>query len=351
MLKSTNTVVMKLTGLFKGARNLITAICFLFAYGLNAQDGLTEFLNAGEADANKLTNAYLEPIFEGLSYGFNGGWLTSAKTHKKFGFDIGITFTGVFIPDSKNYFTPNDLGLETTTLIDPPSGFSPTIVGPGDATTYEVTPPNGSPYQFAGPEGLDFEGTFKISGVLTPMVQFGIGTVKNTDLKIRFMPKVSAGGTEVKMWGLGLMHDFKQWIPGLKMTPIDMSVLVAYTNFSGVSDMSGIFDSGGDPSSQELAYSMSALLIQAQVSKKLSVFTFYGGVGYNLVATETKMKGSYEIPELGVTYTDPISLDYKNDGFRLNVGMRILLGVFYLYGDYTLQEYNTVTAGFGFSVK
>ena len=183
------------------------------------------------------------------------------------------------------------------------------------------------------------------------MIQFGIGTVKNTDLKIRFLPKVTAGGTEVKMWGLGLMHDFKQWIPGLKMTPIDMSLLVAYTNFSGVSEMSGTFDSGGDPSPQQLAYSMSALLIQAQVSKKLSVFTFYGGVGYNMVATNTDMKGTYDVPGLSEPIENPISLSYNNKGFRLNAGMRILLGVFYLYGDYTLQEYNTVTAGFGFSVK
>lgn len=331
----------------------ILALLFfsLVTSAVNAQDGLTDFLQAGQADANKLTNAYLEPIFEGLSYGFNGGWITTAKPHQKFGFDIGITFTGVFIPTSKNYFSPSTLGLETTELIDPASGQAPTIVGPSDPTTYRVTPTSGASFDFDGPEGLDFEGTFKVSAVLTPMVQVGIGTIKSTDLKIRFMPKIEAGGTEVSMWGAGVMHDFKQWIPGLKMAPIDMSVLVAYTGFKGTSDMSGTFGSGGDTSPQVLDYTMSAWLFQAQVSKKFSVLTLYGGVGYNTVSTDVNMKGSYEIPDINETFKNPISLGYKSEGFRLNVGMRLLLGVFYLYGDYTLQEYNTVTAGFGFSVK
>lgn len=318
------------------------------SFNLFAQDDLTEFLRAGKADASKLTNAYLEPIFEGLSYGFNGGWITSAKVHKKFGFDIGVTATGVFIPSSKNYFSPNSLGLEQTVLISPASGQAPTIVGPKDETFYEVNDANNT--TFEGPEGLDFEETFKISGVLTPMVQFGIGTVKGTDLKIRFMPKVSAGSTEVQLWGVGLMHDFKQWIPGLQMAPIDLSVLVAYNQTSGASDMSGSFGDGGDSRPQELDFGISSWLFQAQVSKKLSVLTVYGGVGYNLVDSKTNMKGSYEVVP-GQILTDPISLSYRNNGFRLNAGMRILLGVFYIYGDYTLQEYNTVTAGFGFSVK
>ncbi len=324
-------------------------ILFIFSsFNVVAQDGLTEFLRAGQSDANKLTNAYLEPIFDGLSYGFNGGWITSAKVHKKFGFDIGITATGVFIPSSQNYFSPSSLGLEQTVLISPVSGQAPTIVGPGDDTTYEVN--DGNNTTFEGPEGLDFEEIFKISGVLTPMIQFGIGTVKGTDLKIRFMPKVSAGSTEVQLWGVGLMHDFKQWIPGLKMAPIDLSVLVAYNRISGAANMSGSFGDGGDSRPQELDFGISAWLFQAQVSKKLSVLTVYGGVGYNLVDTKTNMKGSYEISQ-GQILTDPISLSYRNNGFRLNAGLRILLGVFYIYGDYTLQEYNTVTAGFGFSVK
>jgi hypothetical protein len=316
-----------------------------------AQEDLTEFLNAGNADAGKLTNAYLEPIFEGLSYGFNGGWITTAKPHKKLGFDIGVTLTGVFIPESKNYFTPDNLGLTTTVLISPAGGQAPTIVGPKDETTYQVTPPSGPSFEFDGPEGLDFEGTFKISGVLTPMVQLGIGTVKSTDLKIRFMPKVTGGGTEVWLWGAGVLHDFKQWIPGLKMAPIDLSVLVAYNQIKGSTDMSGTFGNGGDDSPQVLDFGISAWLFQAQVSKKLSVLTVYGGVGYNLVGTDTQMKGSYEVYSNAEPFKDPISLSYKNEGFRLNVGLRILLGVFYIYGDYTLQEYNTVTTGLGFSIK
>ena len=59
----------------------------------NGQDenDIVNFLEAGPQDASKLMNAYLNPMIEGLSYGFNGGWYTTAKAHKTLGFDIGFS--------------------------------------------------------------------------------------------------------------------------------------------------------------------------------------------------------------------------------------------------------------------
>ena len=50
-------------------------------------------------------NAYLNPVIEGLSYGFNGGWYNTAKAHKTLGFDLGVSMNAVFIPTSKNSST------------------------------------------------------------------------------------------------------------------------------------------------------------------------------------------------------------------------------------------------------
>src|SRR5690349_9220782 len=105
------------------------------------ENDLVYFLEAGPQDASKLTQAYLNPAIEGLSYGFNGGWYSSAKTHKTFGFDLGIGVHAVFIPASYNYFDPRKLNLQTVTAFTSTAsnGLAPAISGPADATTYTVS--------------------------------------------------------------------------------------------------------------------------------------------------------------------------------------------------------------------
>ena len=319
---------------------------------IQAQDenDMVNFLQAGPADASKLMSAYLNPVIEGLSYGFNGGWYNTAKAHKTLGFDIGFSFNAVFIPSSKNYFDPNTLGLETVTDFSSraANGLAPTIVGPADATTYTVE--NGP--SFSGPKGLDFKETFKISGVLSPTAQVGIGIYKNTDLKIRWMPEVSAGSSKIKLIGFGIMHDIKQHMPGIKVLPFDLSVLVAYTNIKGKTGMEGTFPpSQGDTSPQQMDFNMDAWLFQALISKKLAIFTFYGGLGYNTIATTSDVTGSYTVPGYRTAFTDPVSLKFKNNSMRLNGGIRMNLGPIYLNGEYVLQEYSTVSVGLGVTFR
>lgn len=320
---------------------------------LQAQDenDMVNFLQAGPADASKLMNAYLNPVIEGLSYGFNGGWYNTAKAHKTLGFDIGVSFNAVFIPSSKNYFDPNSLGLETVTDFSSraSNGLAPTIVGPADETTYTVE----GGIDFDGPQGLDFKETFKISGVLSPTAQIGIGVYKNTDLKIRWMPEVSTGSSKIKLLGFGILHDIKQHIPGIKVLPFDLSVLVAYTNIQGETGMADTTfpPSPGDTRPQKMDYDMDAWLFQALISKKLAIFTFYGGLGYNTIATSADVTGSYNIPGYQQPFNDPVSLSFKNNSMRLNGGIRMNLGPIYINGEYVLQEYNTVSVGLGVTFR
>ena len=330
---------------------LAVGMCIPLCTQAQDENDLTQFLYAGPADASKLMNAYLNPVIEGLSYGFNGGWYSTAKAHKSLGFDLGVSMNAVFIPSSKNFFDPKSLGLETATLVESTAtnGLAPTISGPQVTTRYDITGDNQP--EFDGPEGLDFKETFKISGVLSPTVQLGIGVYKNTDIKIRWMPEVEAGSTKIKLFGVGLMHDIKQHIPGMKLLPFDLSILVGYTNIKGSSAMENTFDKPTDDQRpQMMDFNMDAWLFQALISKKIAVITFYGGIGYNTIKTTSDVTGSYGSP-LPIVLKDPVSLDFKNNSMRLTAGVRLNLGPIYLNGDYTLQEYSTVSVGLGATVR
>lgn len=344
-------------------RIFVLTLLILVSSVARAQDGsdLVNFMQAGEEDASKLMNAYVNPVIEGLSYGFNGGWFSTGKAHKSFGFDIGVSANAVFIPTSKNYFDPGKLGLTTLTgfTSEAPNGLAPTVVGPDYGTTYTGsidTNDDGTPdrsYSFKGPKGLDFKDAIKISGVLAPTAQVGIGIYKNTDLKVRWMPEVEVESSKLKLIGFGVMHDIKQHIPGMKLLTFDLSLLAAFTKIQGETGMQGVFNpEAGDTSPQRMYFDMNAWLMEAIISKKLSFVTFYGGVGYNAVKSTANVEGSYDIFDDGtLILTDPVNLDFKNNSFRLTGGMRLKMSIFYLSADYTLQEYSTVSVGFGVSVK
>ena len=337
---------------------LISAPTLTFA---QSEDDIVEFLNAGRSDGEKLMNAYLNPMIEGLSYSFNGGWYHTAKAHNTLGFDLGVSLNAVWIPKSKNYFTPDALNLEATELVDSQvPGRAPTIIGPSDPTTYGVDVDGDGAYDdlsFNGPEGLDFKKNLKVSGVLAPTAQLGIGIYKNTDLKIRWMPEVDAGSSKVKLLGFGVLHDVKQHIPGIKVLPFDLSMLVAYTNIKGSTVVEENFKKPtNDPRQQVLNYNMNAWLIQALISKKIAVVTFYGGIGYNAIKTSSDLKGSYIIIEdpngnNDVILKDPVSLNFKNKSLKLTAGVRLKFGPIYLNGDYSIQEYNTLSVGLGVAVR
>jgi len=337
----------------------------LSTIAVQAQDDIDALLRAGTDDANALIGAYIDPFMKGFGTALGNGWANTAKAHKSLGFDITLTANAAYIPDEDLLFNVNDLNLQNTTLVSSEVGGerAPTLFGPESRSVYEFTDPNsGESIQFDGVEGLDIKENAGIQAVPIPMLQLGIGIVKNTDLKVRWTPTINIGDEgEFKMLGFALMHDIKQHIPGIKLAPFDLSVLVGFTDVSISADLSE--ETAGGPGTPgevttpngEAVFDVNTWTVQGLISKKLSVFTFYGGVGYNFVNSELAMNGDYQIrDDFGLveeTITDPININVNESGPRLTAGMRLKLAIITLHADYTLQKYNTLTVGFGFSVR
>jgi hypothetical protein len=353
--------------LFKMLFALILVSGVSFSSSAQNEDDLIRFLQGGQEDGGKLITAYINPFVEGFSYALNGGWFHTAKVHKLGGFNFNFSVTPVFIPKSKDYFDPQTLNFNTIVGFtnDSKSGANaPTFIGPKDQTTYYLNfdlDGDGNVNSegnlidaddtFNGPQGLGIRDAIKMAPTGAPMAQVGIGLIKGTDLSFRFIPKVELGNTEVNLIGFGLRHDVKQHIPGIKMLPFDLSVMAGFTTFKGVTDLSGDYPG----SNQEAVYKFNAFLLQALVSKKLAFVTFFGGVGYNGVKTTAKINGTYTFfsgePGEFTTSPNPYSGTFKNNSMRMDVGMRINILAFYLYGAYSLQEYSAVTAGLGFTFR
>ncbi len=184
-----------------------------------------------------------------------------------------------------------------------------------------------------------------------------IGIIKKTDVKIRWTPTIDVGDNgEFKLIGFGIMHDVKQHIPGIKALPFDLSAFVGFTDMSLEYDLAEETDPSDNVNTDNgrAIFDVNTWSIQGMISKKFSVLTLYGGLGYNIAKAELSMRGDYTVTDdagNSDVRTDPIVLSSSASGPRLTAGFKLKLAILTLHTDYTLQKYNTLSVGVGFSVR
>ena len=168
------------------------------------------------------------------------------------------------------------------------------------------------------------------------------------------MPTVDQDGFSVKYFGVGGLHSISQWLPVFKDLPIDISGFIGYTKI----DAAYAIPAGNIPGDNQVAeFKVNTLTFQVIGSAHVSVLTGYIGLGMDSYTTNLNILGTYAIyendPVLGdITLTNPIELERKgNNGFRTTIGARLKLAIVTLHADYTIREYNTLTAGIGFSFR
>lgn len=315
-----------------------------------AQSDIDVYLEAGAEDASKLIQSYLTPALNGFGYGMNNGWYNTAKAHKTLGFDLTVTVSAVKVPSSKEFFTFRNSDYENIKLVNGETAQLPTLMGPNeDGPELEIYDENGQAtgVSVTSIPGIGLKDEIGINAVPVPMAQLGIGIAKNTDLKFRYIPKIDLDGDgDIGLFGIGVMHDVKQWIPGIKLLPFDLSALVGYTKLTANYNLEGNIE--GD--NQKGEFSATGVTFQGIISKQFSVLTLYGALGYNSTNTSAKVLGTYELEDYD-TLVDPVDLSFGEGSMMLTAGFRLKLAILTLHADYTLNKYPVITAGVGFSVR
>lgn len=351
----------------KKAINFYSAIILLFITitvenGIAQSDSPLDMLymitENSAKDASTYANQYFSPIFKGLGYGFNNGWYNTAKTHKPLGFDLTFSVNLAFVPSKDEYFTFNNQDYQVTKLVNGSEAKTPTIFGPDKAGPGLEVRDNQTNILLASMNGINGAGLkdeIGFNAVPSPILQLGVGVIKNTDIKIRYIPDVAGNDVDYSVWGLGIMHDVGQWIPVVKQLPVDISVFGAYSSLKADIFWDPVDDFPG--TNQQISSSIKGYTIEALISKKVAVLTFLGGLGYNKAKTDFSFLGTYnftypEAPGLGeVSLTDPIGINTKDGSVRATFGLRLQLAIVTLHANYTFNGYNLLNVGLGFSFR
>ncbi len=344
---------------------LTSLIAVFFQVSSFAQlDKIGTMLASGQEDASKLIDAYMSPYLNALGASMSGGWYNTAKAHKPLGFDLTFTLNTSIVPETYRTFDVAALELQTLVLSNADENTSPTIAGAKDPGSAVELNTGSYSTSFNLPRGANNR------FIPTPMIQLGIGIVKNTEIIGRYVPELKAGPAKVGMWGLGLKHDLLQHLPLAEKLPVlNVSILGGYTKLTssvgfmitpddiGLSSTTpGYDDYAWD--NQELAFEIKSFTMNLLISADLPVVTFYGGAGFANTKASLQLKGDFPtLHASGIeSQTDPIDMEIKNqDGGitkpRLNAGIRFKMAVVTIHVDYTKANYNVVTAGLGISFR
>lgn len=350
----------------KRAGLLVSSLLFFYSVSFSQVDNF-DFLRSVPQDAEKFLKAYMEPWTNAFGAGLNGGWYNTAKPHKPLGFDITTSFNVGVVPTTATEFNVANIGLSPAVS---GTGMTPTIAGKNDeGPVMQYKSGDNVLATFNAPPGTGFR------YLPVPTLQVGLGLPLGTEIKGRFIPTIRIGDNgDLGLWGIGVMHNLTQYLPGDKLLPFDVSVFAGYTKMTGnialsilpdaaMSNYTSPYNISTTFDNQNLNIVSKGLNVSAIGSFNLPVITFYGGLGYSKTQTELALSGFYPTPTLvGVTPqynndgvkkdTDFKGIDIRNfSGVRANIGFRVKLAVLTIHADYTRAQYNVLSAGLGISVR
>lgn len=305
------------------------------------------------ADASNFLETYFSPISESFGAGMNNGWYNTAKPHKLGGFDITLTLNLVSVPNEMQLFDPNEIPYFSGKNAN--DNISPTILGSGEGATIIYNHPGtGGSFEFTMPD----QGILKKNLIPVPMLNAGVGLIKETEIDIRYLPTYNfdmgfVGEGSIGLWGVGAKHDLLQWIPIVgKMIPLSLSIQAGHTQFNtSFSVVTGDFYED-----QEVNMKINATTINLIASKKILMLTAYAGLGYNSSITsfsserESFEVGLEEINSVIMEVPDELKFESQNE-VRANIGLRFNFAVIAIQANHTFSKYPVTTVGVGVSLR
>lgn len=346
--------------------------CILSGRAAFAQSNVSELIKSGPADATKLANAYLSPLFKGFGIGLNSGWNNTAATKGIGGFELRLSATGAIVPEADKTYDVSKLGLSSrVTVANGSSSIAPTVGGsktPGPVLNIKDN--NGNTIEtFTLPKGAG------LPLIPAPQLQATFGLPGNFDITLRMMPKVKLGEDigEINMIGGGVKADI---LPILnktadKILPFNLALAFGYTKFNYSLGLTVDPPPGSAPktpsdlkdfSTQKISATFSGTNLEAIISKKLLLFTPFFSVGYSTSKTDVGLKGNYPIITDAVivgpsvvkqytAFTDPITIRQTDiSGLHSSVGFKLNLAILRIFASYSMAEYNSVNAGIGIGI-
>lgn len=326
-------------------------ILLFFSPFLFSQNGLENLLLAPKYESQNLFERYLKPALKGSIYLMNSGWYSTAKVHKKFGFDLTISLNSVVVPDGEKSFDISNFKLIESEIKNLPSIF-------GDSKNEElnvIIPKSDLHPQlkatFFSPGGIKDQ--LPLGIVSSPSIQVSIGLPFKSEVTLRYLPEYNRNRVYFSNYGIGFKHDILQYFTFLKKIPsLNVSAFGAYSIMSINYDIQSAERFRGINQISE--FDITNYKFQILTSFNLKIIEFYGGIGISGGNSSFSINGEYELDyvvdgdsntKFPIKISDPVKIKYSIHELSKNFGFKFKFLFLHAFIDYTLQEYDVVTIG------
>ena len=321
-----------------------------------------EDIFASGSDAEKFVTNYTQPVFRGLMFATNSAWVTSAQPIKSFHFELNISASGAFVPQSFESFKFEPSDYQYLRIESGPDVI-PTVMGGNSQTRLKIVIPDNmnnevKVLEFNSPDGIKNE--LPVNVVPAPAVQISMGLPLGNEVNLRYAPKLTDdNGGFFQLLGIGIKHSISQYFPSgkdendkKKKRHFNLAAHAAYQQISA-----GYDDTN---SNKAVHLNISTISLQGIASFDYKLISLYGAVGYSKGFTTMDVLGTYNytydvqdnngnhIRTENVSVADPLKLNYDINGMKAKAGLKLKLAFFQIFADYTLQEFPVATAGIGF---
>ncbi len=289
-------------------RIILFTLAVFFSFSITTSQDIEELVSKYTENNGK---GYMQPLADAFGATFNSGLFHTAGL-KKLGFQayLGVVASTAFISDKRTTFDATTQGFTDPEI----TATAPTVFGPGEAVS--VDGPGGTAYVF--PAGMN------VKMIPFAIPQLSVGSVYGTDLTLRFITfNLGEDFGDLSVFGWGIRHSISQYVEAL---PLDVALGIYNQSFKA-----------GD------IVSANAWVVSAQASKKVLIFTFYGGLAFE----NTKLDLEYYNDEEDVDIA--FNLNGKNS-IRLTAGITFNLGPAKLNVDYNIASQSVLSFGLGIGI-
>ncbi|UCF71064.1 MAG: hypothetical protein JSW49_01965 [candidate division WOR-3 bacterium] len=319
-------------------------LCFLLIITTASANGLEEYLADRILSINEeLLQSYIQPLINAFGTGVSSGLFHSAYSHDFLGFDIGVRFMSIHIPEAAKYYDGIalicSLALDSLVYYEVPLESVSTVFGPNQEITIPV-----QGYAVSIPSTMPTG--FELSSAPLIMPQINIGLAFGAELAIRYVP-FTFEGTRMNFIGIGAKQELNRF-PLFKAIPLPVGVAIgaAYQRF----DI--------ENRDRMVIAKTSTWNVQTIVSKRIGPLEPMLAIGVERTKAYFNYVFEYEIPDTTsgipyerITVQQEVSLHLESQSrYRAIAGCTLRLGSFFIHYDYNFTPYSThnVSIGIGF---
>jgi len=316
------------------------------------QERIEQVLSLGLEDAQKIFEAYNAPLGRTIGFAMSDGWHETAQPLKRWQTNFRFVQSSVVYPAYAQKYNLIDLNLKNAVVIAGDSS-APTAIGErGDLSILRNRLNDSLVFL---PKGL---GLIYKQYAFFPAVypQFNIGLFRNTELSVRFLPNVVPlispfvsdipENISMSYWGVGLMHDLKQWIPSIALAPFSLSVWGSYSSAKMSYPLKLTSLGPQDPRNQLLRYEVKAYSLGAVASKKIAFLTVFGGLQYDKSISTNRLEGTYKVGDEIIN--NPLEQTYEGQRIAGNLGAKVRFKQTFVMASAVFSQYTTLSIAIGF---